>query len=352
MCRVLSHVMWLLAIGLIAASAVSPAQAQEASPMPTSPWVTLPSIPLARSELAAAVIGTRIYVVGGFGGGERVDRFETTTGIWQQVADLPEAVHHAGVAALDGRIYVAGGYRIEGMTELAAVWSYDPASDIWEQRANLPTARGALGLAAVGGKLYAIGGARGHLGGPVTGAVEEYDPATNRWEPRAEMLTPREHLAVVSADGLVFAVGGRANGDERDLFAAANEVYDPVANQWQARAALPVPRGGLSGVFVAGNVVVLGGERGSMAFADADAYDISTDRWTVLPSMALARHGLASAAVGHVIYAITGSTLAGDIRNTPVVAALEVSHSLGAATPTADSHLVAWHVSCGEIFAG
>jgi N-acetylneuraminic acid mutarotase len=202
------------------------------------------------------------------------------------------------------------------------VWAYNTTLDTWERRADLPTPRGALGLVALDGRLYAVGGARVELGGPVTAAVESYDPATNTWQKHADLATPREHLAVVALDGRLYAVGGRANHDEGDALASANEVYDPATDHWQALAPLPVPRGGLAGVAVTGHVVVLGGERGQSTFADVNAYDPATNTWTALPPMPTARHGLAGAVVADTIYAIAGSTRAGTVENTPVVEAL------------------------------
>ncbi len=287
-------------------------------------WATLAGIPRPRSELGAAVVGGRIYVVGGFGGTAQVDCFDPTSGTWAAVADLPAGVHHPGVAALDGFVYVAGGYTdAGGATD--ALWAYDPATDVWEPRAPMPTARGALGLAALDGRLYAVGGARERLGGPVTGAVEAYDPAADVWQARASMLTPREHLAVAAGSGRVFAAGGRANGDEGAALAGAAEGYDPVADRWGALPPLPTPRGGVAGVFAAGRLVVLGGERGPDAYAAAEAYDPATGTWTMLPPLPTARHGLAGAAVDATVYAITGSTRAGAAENTPATEALTLN---------------------------
>ncbi len=122
---------FLAVLALLATSSVS---AQEATPAPA--WVELTPIPLAHSEFAAAVIDNQIYVAGGFGAGNRLDRFDAETGEWQQLADLPEAVHHPGVAALDGIVYVAGGYHIGEHTEIGALWAYDPATDAWAARAE------------------------------------------------------------------------------------------------------------------------------------------------------------------------------------------------------------------------
>lgn len=295
-------------------------------------WRALPDMPRPRSELAATVIDDWIYVVGGFGGLSHVDCFHPMSGTWSTARDIPEGVHHPGVASHDGILYLAGGYtEAGGATD--ALWVYDPKTDTWEERAPMPTARGALGLAGFDGKLYAVGGATDRLGGLVTGVVEVYDPAADTWESVAMMPTPREHLAVAAGEDRIFAVGGRANGDEVDALAAAAEAYDPVSDRWETLPPLPTPRGGVSGVFAAGRMVVLGGERGTTTFDTAEAFDVVAGTWTALPPMPTARHGLATAALGDTIYAISGSTEARAAENSGANEALKlptpVSSSLG-----------------------
>jgi N-acetylneuraminic acid mutarotase len=240
------------------------------------------------------------------------------------LADLPVAVHHSGVAALDGLLYVAGGYTIDDYRAVDHLWVYDPARGVWTEGAPLPVARGAFGLVPFAGKLDAIGGAREQLGGPVNGTVDRYDPPANTWRSAASMLTPREHLAVVAGPDCIFAIGGRANGDESDRFAAANEAYDPTTDQWETLAPLPAPRGGLTGTFVTGRAVVMGGERDTHLYDDVNSFDPTTNTWPPLPHLPIARHGLASAAVDGALYAIGGSTLAQRVQNTPVVERLDL----------------------------
>ncbi len=299
--------------------------APSATPSAVQPgeWTSLSPMPRPRSELAAAVVGDWIYVVGGFGGLAQVECFHPASGTWATAPDLPEGVHHPGVASLEGVIYVAGGYTEDGATT-EALWAFSPETGTWDSRAPMPTARGALGLVAADGKLYAIGGAEERLNGPVTGAVEIYNPATDSWSTGTGMPTPREHLAVVSGDGMVYAVGGRANGDEAERYASAFEAYDPATDAWEALPSLPTPRGGFTGVFVSGHVVVMGGERGSTTFDAVDAYDVATGEWTSLPPMPTARHGVATAIIGDTVYAIGGSTLAGRVRNTGAVEAISL----------------------------
>jgi N-acetylneuraminic acid mutarotase len=316
-----------IAAGLAPISGAVASGKGTATPATGRGWHTLPPLPVARSEFAAAVIDRHIIVAGGFGAGTRVDQYNPAAETWTRLADLPVAVHHPGVAALGGTLYVAGGYTGDDSHAVDHVWAYDPTRDSWTARTPIPVARGAFGLVPFGGKLYAIGGARERLGGPVTGAVDVYDPAADRWRSATTMLTPREHLAVVATHDRIFAIGGRANGDEDDQFAAANEAYDPVADRWDDRARLPVPRGGLSGVFVAGRVVVLGGERGSHLYDDVNSFEPATNNWAPLPALPVALHGLATAAIDDALYAIGGSTLAQRVRNSAVVERLDLTES-------------------------
>ena len=46
-------------------------------------------------------------------------------------------------------------------------------------------------------------------------------------------------------------------------------------------------------------------------FANHEAYDPTTDRWSVAPALPLARHGLAAAALGGRLYVIGGGPRAG-----------------------------------------
>lgn len=326
----------LLLIALLLPGAIAPTtvSAQEvrygdAVAPPTTPasaesgeWTSLPPMPHPRSELAAAVVDGWIYVVGGFGGSAQVECFHPASGTWATAPDLPQGVHHPGVASLDGVLYVAGGYADAGPAT-DALWAFSPESGVWEARTPMSTARGALGLAAVDGRLlYAVGGAEERLGGSVTGAVEIYDPVTDTWSSGASMPTPREHLAVTSGDGIVYAIGGRANGDEGDQHAAAVEAYDPATEAWEALPPLPTPRGGFTGVYVSGHVIVMGGERRTTTFDAVDAFNVATGEWTSLPPMPTARHGVATAVIGNTIYAIGGSTVAGTVENTGATEAI------------------------------
>ena len=81
----------------------------------TNTWSRLAPLPTARSGIAAAVLGERIYVFGGENP-EMVfnenEAYETASNTWTRLAPLPTARHGLGAVTFGGVIYVlAGGTR-------------------------------------------------------------------------------------------------------------------------------------------------------------------------------------------------------------------------------------------------
>lgn len=151
----------------------------------------------------------KIYVIGGLGSsgaGTAVEVYDPITDSWASAAPLPRPRHHAAAAGVGGKLYVVGGFERSFSDPQATVYEYDPAADRWTEKTPMPTARGALAAAVVGGQLYAIGGA-GTAGN--VAATEVYDPAADQWEERAPLPIPRDHLAVAwSRAGSMPSAGG------------------------------------------------------------------------------------------------------------------------------------------------
>src|SRR3954447_25469687 len=87
----------------VAASAQS-----EATPSPEAMvWREIAPLASARSGIPRVTLDGKIYICGGLGGDQRVDRYDPKTDSWEQLADLSVGVNHPGVATLDGKVYVA-----------------------------------------------------------------------------------------------------------------------------------------------------------------------------------------------------------------------------------------------------
>src|SRR5687768_10260139 len=75
-------------------------------------WDARASMPLPRTEVAAAVVGGEIVVVGGFtidgAASRRADAYSPARDSWRRLPDLPIGVHHAMAVGAGGRAYVVG----------------------------------------------------------------------------------------------------------------------------------------------------------------------------------------------------------------------------------------------------
>ncbi|MGZ8385340.1 MAG: Kelch repeat-containing protein [Nitrospira sp.] len=304
-----------LFVGLFVIALTAPTQsAQLEEDLGT--WRTAAPSPTKRTEVAAASLDGKIYVVGGF---EKpslgnvlnfaitpsVEVYDPATDRWTSKAPLPVGLHHVGIGAVDRQLYVIGGYTKSGLSvwnPVATVYVYDPATDRWTERAPMLTARGALSVTEHEGKLYAIGGydRKGN-----NAQVEVYDPLRNVWTTAASLPTPRDHLATATVAGKIYAIGGRIDGDySRNL--AVVERYDPATDRWRRVADLPTARSGVTAAVVEGKIYVIGGEGTAGTFNENEVYDPARDIWQRLTPMPTARHGLGSAVVQGRIYVISG----------------------------------------------
>ena len=119
----------------------------------TASWVTGSPLPEPRTEVAAAALGSRIVVVGGFlangGNSRRVDSYDPQRDSWTRLPDLPVSVDHAAAASWRGRLVVVGGYGAD-REPLRAAFLYDGRR--WRRLPAPPEERAAAAAAATPGR--------------------------------------------------------------------------------------------------------------------------------------------------------------------------------------------------------
>ena len=297
-------------------------------------WVKLAPFPEASEEVLGASAGGKLYVFAGLAPGYKskamVYEYDPATDKWTKNKPMALASHHVALTELNGKIYVFGGFVLPqsgppSWVPINNAFEYDPAVDTWKALAPMPTKRGAAVAAAAGGKLYVIGGASMHPGSSEPAVLgnrphralstnEEYDPATNTWRERNPMPTARNHAAVGSVGGKIYVIGGRVGSAFVSVLSSnvtTVEEYDPVTDQWGAlKAPMPTARSAVASAVHGGRIYVVGGEmrdeRMFAAFRALEGYDPATNRWTVMPPMAVPRHGLAAATVGNRLHVVSG----------------------------------------------
>ncbi|KAG5875409.1 hypothetical protein JTB14_030936 [Gonioctena quinquepunctata] len=120
-----------------------------------------------------------------------VENYDFKEERWFQVAEMPTRRCRAGLAVLGGKVYAVGGFN--GSLRVKTVDVYDPASDVWTSCDSMEARRSTLGVAVLNNCIYAVGGFDGSTG---LNTAEMYDPQTCKWKSIASMSTRRSSVGV------------------------------------------------------------------------------------------------------------------------------------------------------------
>jgi N-acetylneuraminic acid mutarotase len=321
-------------------------------------WTALPSLPAGRSSHAAAVLGNKLYVVGGWQlagsaqSGTFVDSmliFDLDAKSYQTVAQ-PFQRRALAAVPLDGKLVVLGGIGADGKVS-RQVDVFDPATNQWSRASDLPVdgfgiaaaSKGDVAYASArdgtlyalsavneafapvsklalprffhqlvvnGDRILALGGISGMHMGPRIRQVESLDVT----QPGPSVLSfvlsnplrGRNRQGVFVHDESLYVFGGNRSLEQHDFapedFVSEAARLDIAALTWAPMAPFPVGRQTVQTLVEGDQVLALGGfgHDGTAARAHADAYryDVEQDRWspdaTKLPTPRT-QFGLASA---------------------------------------------------------
>lgn len=299
---------------LLVAALVSAACSGDGSSSPPASTTARPTtdapaeLPVARTEVASAVLGGRIVVAGGLtadgAASDRVDIYDAAANRWDPGPALPLGLHHSGMAALGDRVYVAGGYtNRQGQDWVAQsrVVSLASGERGWREEPALSGARGGLAMAAAAGRLVAVGGTDAQ--GRFLARAEVFQPGQPSWTAGPDMGEQRDHLAAAASGGRIYAIAGRLGSLESNR--STVESWDPAGDTgWHPEPALNDSRGGTSAAEAAGRPCVAGGEKPTGTIASVEC--LSDGRWVVVATLRTPRHGLAVAGLGDRLHVVAG----------------------------------------------
>ena len=163
------------------------------------------------SDLGAAVVRGKAYLVGGYTGSRFATAILRYAPHLPVVTRLPTGVRYAGVAAANGRIYVAGGLTTAG--DSRSVYAVDPTAGRIRRVARLPYPLAHAALAAAGGSLYLVGGTN-ETGSP-TSAILRIDPASGRVTHAGTLPRPLADASAVTVGRSVVVLGGAGSSPSR-----------------------------------------------------------------------------------------------------------------------------------------
>ncbi|HET9141557.1 Kelch repeat-containing protein, partial [Actinophytocola sp.] len=205
--------LWLgtVVLALAACSEPAPQSAAPTAPPAADQWSQRAAAPMARTEVAAASLGGRIWVLGGMPDSGKpapeVMIYDPAGDRWSPGPALPQGLHHTAAAGDGSRLWVVGGY-VEagsGHAPTAAVRMIDSATGSWTDGPALPEPRAAGALAWDGSRLLYAGGV-----GPAGLADDVFQLRDGRWNRLGALSLRREHLAAASdGAGTTWFLAGR-----------------------------------------------------------------------------------------------------------------------------------------------
>lgn len=221
-------------------------------------WTQVVAMPLPRARMAVTTYQNSIYVIGGVtteGVTSLVQKFDKTSNQWIDLTEKPTSVSDVQAAVVGGKIFVVGG-RLEGGLLTNALEVYDPEVDAWDTRSPAPFPLSNYGMADLEGRIYLFGGWDGTK--DLT-SILMYDPSTDKWEVGTDLPTGRANSAVVPAEDGIFVIGGISNGNP----VMVDEVYNPSRDiegsiPWSSQIDLPEHFELLGAQNVMGSVFIFG----------------------------------------------------------------------------------------------
>ncbi len=258
-------------------------------------------MPSMRQEVSTSVLGSRVYVIGGFfsngASSNLVEVYDSVANTWLGAAPLPIETNHNAAATVGNRIFAFGGTSNR-------CFAYNPDLNQWSEVASMNFRHGNTpAVAVIDGKIYVAGG---DGPGMTQREVEVYNPGTNQWTVLASMNIARNHTAGAAINGKFYVAGGRPGA----VAANALEVYDPQTTNWSILASMPTGRSGIGAAAVNGELYVFGGEIPQI-FNAVEVYNPLTDSWMVLPPMPVAKHGIFAAVINNTVYLPGGGIVQG-----------------------------------------
>lgn len=295
-------------------TAPTPVPTATPTPTPTNPgdtWASLAPLSAPRQEHSGALLGGKIYVVGGRLDGQTAyasgQVYDIASDRWSPLPDLPIQLDHSAAAVTGGKLYLFGGQSPQidgGLSD--RTYEFDPGTGLWRERARMSSPRSAAAADLIGDRIYVVGGSPG----PVSTRIEAYAPQSDTWELLPSMPTRRNHLTAVAMQGLLYVAGGRDSDS-----VAALERYDPVARTWTTLSPMPTARNSHMAAAVRGCLYVMGGETNpsdaSGVFANNEVYDPKTNTWQTVAAMRTPRHAARAVTDGNKIYVPGGATHSG-----------------------------------------
>ena len=280
-------------------------------------WMEIAPMKMARCHFAAAALGEKIYVMGGYnkkdGKLRSTEVYDTLTNQWSSLPNMKNVRDGCAAAVVNDKIYVVGGFlQVKHLSSCEVLDPNNTKTKKWSKvKQDMKQGRSGCAAVGIGDKLYVIGG-KDH--GNRLASMEVYDTITQTWSTLPSMSRKRSECAAVACKDQIYVFGGKGSWHTYD----SCEVYDIPTQQWkELDNVMFEKRDGCSAVSLTDNLcVLLGGSYSHQYHSSCEILLIHTTTTTEedvaiynfsIPNMKYARDGGVTVSIdGNRIYAIGG----------------------------------------------
>uniref|UniRef100_A0A9J2PLB0 BACK domain-containing protein n=1 Tax=Ascaris lumbricoides TaxID=6252 RepID=A0A9J2PLB0_ASCLU len=228
-----------------------------------------------------------------------IEAFDVFTYTWRESAcmEIGHKVAYHACVVIGTKMYIAGGY--DGDTFFNDFHCYDAERMKWLEMAPMHNARCYVAGCELNGKVFVCGGSNGH---ERLKSAEIYDAEKNQWTQLRDMHFARSDAAACTMNGRVYVVGGFSG----EFVLQSVEMYIPDSDLWIEIATMNTPRSGLACVVDGDSIVIAGGFDGSARLSSVERLRSCSSYTMILPSMPSARSNFGMCKYGDIIYVVGG----------------------------------------------
>ena len=189
----------------------------------TKKWEAMPPLITARYRHRSVSLGNCVYVVGGWGAGDKtlssVECLNLTQRKWSSLPKMAQAVYYPMIATYCNKIFVFGGVD-EQNTTLRCSQEFDTTRRKWSTLPDMPVQCSRTGAVTLNDVIYVVGSDNR--------TCLKYEPAKRTWIRLSQPRDSHNNAAVVVWRGCILLAGGGGPDPESSVI----EQYDPLTDTW------------------------------------------------------------------------------------------------------------------------
>ncbi|KAK6478499.1 kelch-like protein 6 [Huso huso] len=193
-------------------------------------WIQIEYLNTGRWRHKMAVLGGKVYVIGGFDGIQRqnsVETYDAFHNCWTEAAPLMLNVSSFAATSYKKKLYVIGGGP-NGKLATDKTQCFDPSTNKWTLKSPMPIEAKCINAVTFKDHIYVVGGAMK--------ALYSYSPVGDSWSLVTRFSHERASCGIAACSNKLFVTGGR---DEKNEVIATVLCWDPAAQKLTEECVLP-----------------------------------------------------------------------------------------------------------------